>query len=171
MLLFSQETAMFDQYILHLNAQIAELKGRISGLEQARSRYEQLHSSTAPAPFHASRPAAAALRQASPAKRPSKMREITWSILGDHPHGLTSRQINDLAKDRDPSINERSVTSMLSVSAREGELVRDAGGRYQRPSVVAAQAATIEAADGADDPAASDELKEDDDGGYERAAA
>jgi hypothetical protein len=175
--LLAQEAMMSDPYIVQLDIQIADLKGRLAGLEQAKSLYQTLQAqATAPRDYRMQLGTGQFVvrgGQLSGTRRPSKIKTFVWELLAAHPKGLTSREVNDLARAGDATINDKTVTSMLSVAARNSELHRDpATGRYSLPGAVAIAADPGEAdADGADDAAASDDLSDDEDGGYERAAA
>lgn len=168
---------MSDPYIVQLDIQIADLKGRLAGLEQARALYQTVQGqATAQREYRLSTAAGQfAVRpgQAHVIRRPSKIRTLVWDLLATHPEGLTSRQVNELAQAGDQAINDKTVTSMLSVAASRGELTRDpATGRYSLAGTDTLSGSDAEEADadGADDDAASDDLN-DEDGGYELAAA
>jgi len=184
--IYQRRQPVADPYVIQLDIQIADLRGRLAGLEQAKEIYQSV-SQSQPAGIRAAKGAfgstpermgafahfSAHARERTAARRPSRLRTLVWEILAAHPEGLTSRQVNDIAQGGDSTINDKTVTSMLSVAARDGELRRDpVTGRYSLPGTEAQADGAGEAdADGADDAAASDELNEDDDGGYERAAA
>lgn len=121
---------MADPYLVSLDAQIAELKGRIAGLEFARVLYEQVQLGKPPVgPVLTTR----GVMTAGATPRPSRLRDTTRMLLTEHPQGLTSRELNNIIAQRDLGLQERSVTSYLSVATKEGQLERDAQGRYRLP--------------------------------------
>ena len=109
-------------YAVALELEIAALRGRLDGLELARSLYVGNHRERHIPAGRSSR-------------APSSWRISIFDILAQHPQGLTSRQINDALAHR-PGVNPKTINSLLSVATTRGSLSRDETGRYSIPTFV-----------------------------------
>lgn len=127
-----------------LLAERSRIDGILAGLDKARQLFLS-SSGLTDAPLERER----RMRPASQSKRPSPIRDAVFEALSRHPDGLSYA---DAAREAGSLIGQelkpKTVSSLLSVQAREGAVIYQ-DGRYKLPSSANGHAALAEPEGGA----------------------